>query len=73
METVLLIILGMVFGIFITWAKFINCNAGMLLVKQDSEDGTPYLFLEIRTSVNTIIKKKYVLFEIDPKARLPRR
>ncbi len=73
METVLLIILGMAFGIFTTCWGFFALRSGMLVMKRDSEDGTPYLFLEMHKDINTVLRKKYVMFIIDPQARLPRR
>lgn len=73
MEAILLIILGMAFGIFATCWGFFALRSGMLVMKQDPEDGTPYLFLEMEKNLNTVLSKKYVLFVIDPEARRPRR
>ena len=73
MESILLIILGMAFGIFVTCWGFFALRSGMLVMRQDSEEGTPYLFLEMEKNLNTVLKKKYVLFVIDPEARRPRR
>lgn len=73
MVELMFVILGLLLGIFATCLAFFALRSGTLLLRRDQDDGTPYLFLDMEKDIDTILKKKYVLFIIDPEARRPRR
>lgn len=73
MVELMFVMLGLLLGIFATCWAFFALRSGTLLLRRDQEDGTPYLFLNMEKDIDTILKKKYVLFIIDPEARRPRR
>ncbi len=73
MVELMFVVLGMTLGIFVPCWAFFALRSGTLLLRRDQDDGTPYLFLNMEKDIDTILKKKYVLFIIDPEARRPRR
>ena len=61
---VLLIILGVIIGVFISTVIYTLRTDGTVRVDQSDPTEEPYLFLELDKPVNEIISKHHVTFKV---------
>ena len=67
MEILIAVLLGIGIGCGVTLFIFRTKNIGTLRLDASDPYEKPYLFLELKTDCGNILKKKYVILEINPK------
>ena len=66
MELILALCVGFVLGMIVGLSLNKTPSIGKLHVISD-EDGESYMFLDLDTSVDTVVSKKHVTFEVTQK------
>ena len=64
---VLLAILGFTLGVVISLIAILSISVGVLRVDQSDPTEPPYLFLELDKPVESVTRKKFVLFSVKKK------
>lgn len=64
MNAILIGIIGAIVGSLVTIVVLSTISVGNLRIDQSIREEEPYLFLELRKNLNTIINKKYVVFDV---------
>lgn len=76
MEFIICLIVGFVLGMtteVILWSIYMQLiRVGTLRVADDGVDD-PYLFLELKNNPEFILKRKYVVFNVNPDKITPRK
>ena len=62
---VLIFVCGMLIGIFVTSLVNLRLRAGVLYVVRTHLEDTPQTLLELDYPIDTLMKKKRVLFKVD--------
>jgi hypothetical protein len=66
-EILIAVLLGIGIGCGVTLFIFKTKNIGTLRLDASDPYEKPYLFLELKNECGNILKKKYVILEVNPK------
>jgi hypothetical protein len=66
-EILIAVLLGIGIGCGVTLFIFKTKNIGTLRLDASDPYEKPYLFLELKNDCGNILKKKYVILEVNPK------
>lgn len=64
--TLVAFIAGLIFGGVIVYVHLRHKSSGALRMHNDPDDG-PYLFLELAEQPESVMKKKFVTFSVNPR------
>lgn len=65
LDFIIVAVLSILVGVVLTLVVLRGKTSGNLRMYNDPEDG-PYLFVELDTEPTIIMKKKYVIFKVNP-------
>lgn len=67
MEFIVLILLSFILGAGFCYSIMKSKTLGVIRMARSDPDEPPYLFLELNTSVDDVLSKKLVMFEVSQK------